>query len=324
MSRQEISELFRRLRDEKLLMGSSPKAIELGLRAYELAGAPGIVGPWRQVAAYRLAHLKLRSETLDESSLNQILDLLIEAAGEEQLDAIGPLPLIYQMPVNSLLAELQPERGGELDALNRQVFEKAVQRFTYCHSGPDGENEPILAQSQDFNLLELAAYFTRQDYSRLLGCGGTHQEISGSWCLLSNRGHSPAIQYNQSFANTELDSVLQRHPDAIAFRQLDALGNWEWWTEQTSWNPWNAPERARLIAIAIAKSEAKTGEVANILDITQNAVSKAKGKLVIDLKEKIPDRDPEQLQWGTFATATGEIPIFMAVESRSFKPLNRR
>lgn len=315
MSREEISELLESVRDEKLLIGNPEKAVQLAREAYELAGEPNVLGPWRKVAAYRLAHLMLRAEELDESSLQQILDLLREAAGEGQVDAIGPLPLIYQLPVYTRLLELRPESADDLKSARDGAFEWARRRISFSSFNRSGESSGnLLAQSETFNLLEIACYFMGANYSILLGLGSQDVDIAGSWCILSNRDYSSSVRYNQRFGCEELDAILKIHPEAVAFRQLDNLGNWEWWTNESDWTTWPSDDRARMIAMMLADPRVTTEQIARALGSNGEAVRQTKRQLFNALKRELPHVDQAALRLEALASADSEISLFMVVQ----------
>jgi len=101
----DVQELLTKSYDQKLMHGGTAEAIRFARDACENASTLPEGSPWRQLAAYRLAHLLLRQD----GSLQEIDKLLLSTEGADFLE-----------PLRSFchLAVLHRIRGGLRDSVD--------------------------------------------------------------------------------------------------------------------------------------------------------------------------------------------------------------
>ena len=231
--RSEIDKLLRQCVDEKLLRGGRQRALELASKAYQLATeSPAVPYPWPQLAAYRLAHLLLRSEDSDDklSEIDFLLELACNVPGNATTSALGPLPYLYRLAVlhRRCLAKTRHKHPPSPEL--QDAFEQArnaVQRgFTNAEISPS--RSPLAhdrgsVQRELFNLLELAAYFLGAEYAPLEGLGAIdvgNLNRDKSWFLVGPDPVISTVQYSRELAMAELEARGREHPGAILIRLL--------------------------------------------------------------------------------------------------------
>ena len=270
-ARDFVHSLLEKTTLQKLIISDSESAIKLARRALESAKHPEVAPVLRQVAAYRLAHLLMRDDDAPTETLREVDQLLAEAAGDGDTDAIGPLPLIFQIAVLSRLESTGAIKKSEAMERRLTIYRKACNRIKFSPSAgrslEDLVPEPFVLQAQTpaLNLLELASYFLNLPYKPLLGLGakpqGDEQLISGAWRLLSNTDLSYQRQFNQAYAEEELKWLLEREDNSIGFR-LNANNriNADWSTDGTAWQPWNRDNQIHILACYLENSRIATDE----------------------------------------------------------------
>lgn len=223
MTRYAIHTLLQRTRETKLLAGDLESAIEFATQAYRLALREET--PWKELAAYRLAHLLLRNEANSVEDLERILSLLKESETSIEF-GLGPLPNIYQIAVLQRLSQMQPESADEYRERQNLAYEAAIETFRSASFFGETRTRAEL-QSGHFNLLELAAYFANLPYGGLAGLGTEELptntcegafDYTGSYRLVSHDPQFGAIACTKAFAAAELESLSAKHPDAICFK----------------------------------------------------------------------------------------------------------
>lgn len=256
-----VKRLLSQTMDQKLLMGGTDEALRMAREAHELASrhkseaSKSVFGLWAAIAAYRLAHLQLRSAQNTES-LHEVDALFLEAASS---DFLGAYPHLYRIPVLLRLSQASdghPERETVQSAIDREfrhALNKIVQQTRTlpptCESPQDGP-DPI--QSNLFNLLEFAIYAAGANYSQLEGLGLSdgasrwldQQERSNGYVMLGGSDYRIRMPYE--LAKAELEARAQDQPNALWFEYVDPSTG-----RSSSWShgPGTASEeRIRMLA----------------------------------------------------------------------------
>ena len=210
--------------DRKRLKGKSADAIE----AFEELNAQsnGLVSPWPELAAYRLAMLLLRRG--EGADLERIDVLLTRASRCIQL---GPRPLLYLLGV--LHRRRLSSKVAEAEVLEQRVdraFEEARSRTDHRGSR-DGEPVRRL-QDEVFNMLELAAVFLGREMDDLDGrdgpFGGLGLSQRPGWQILGNSNSRCIIRYPYELAVCEIEAQRERDRSLILVRE-PAGGAFEYW-----------------------------------------------------------------------------------------------
>jgi len=182
-----VSRLLDDCLDQKLLHGGTKLAIAKARQALEAARAPAhLPSPWPELAAYRLAHLLLRSNPNGEL-LREVDSLLSQSSKLSTFTTpsrVGLLATIYRLPVLYRLASCaSTAEKSRHDQAIVEVMTAAIQqvhRLSVDHSGGEqvGESSVVDSESHDqplqlqiaaFNLLEFAGYFMGTPYKALEG-----------------------------------------------------------------------------------------------------------------------------------------------------------
>jgi hypothetical protein len=163
--RREVGRLLQDCMNEKVTRGSTAEALGHARKAYDLTRSSSpVVTPWPQVAAYRLAHLTLRSADNDANMLQAADRLFAEAA---TANVLGATPYIYRLATLSRRRSLLPEgheRSGVQQAMD-EVFQKAVQQLRIAgHEAAKPEGVRRELNTSAFNLLELSCYMLGLPY----------------------------------------------------------------------------------------------------------------------------------------------------------------
>jgi hypothetical protein len=181
--------------DQKLQDCEPERALNALERAYAMAvkatSANSLLRAYRQIAAYRLAHLTLqlatsaRAPATEPAMLRRALELFEDAEGGKTA-TLGPMPLIMQLPVLKRLRDLEGDEARRvgLDQRIQMTLRRAAQMardYAQPGKGTDDEAKHLslrsvrenaflpIAQGPVVNLLELAVYFLAADYSALRG-----------------------------------------------------------------------------------------------------------------------------------------------------------
>jgi hypothetical protein len=219
---------------DKVLRTGTDRALKKAEEAYKLATEPTrIDDPWPQLAAYRLAHLILRSAPTSDR-LKCAENLLWEASR----DILGPMPRLFQLAVLIRMKTLAShEDATKLDLLNQQIttaFAKAKEGIQRVRtSGLTETQAEVPIQGSMLNLLEMAAYAIGHPYNGLEGLKDSFGDLrlsDPSWFLIGKPPRNPKIRYPKKvaypkeyayprdYAFEELDAIGSRHPEAILFR----------------------------------------------------------------------------------------------------------
>lgn len=228
--REELLEKLARASNEKVLRGAEADALRELEHVHERANALGL-RPWAAIAAYRLAHLRMRTAR-GQDDLQEADDLFVEAAREEGL---GPWPDLFRLAVLHRL-----ERREML----ARTFERAKTEVRAAVARAGGRSSAaelphdVALQEGCANALELCCYFLGAEYDGLEGLGAlpfgrrnrrraTPQGPRG-WYLVSHgiselARDSQFVLRTHALARAELDALGERYPGALLF-ELPALG----------------------------------------------------------------------------------------------------
>jgi hypothetical protein len=236
MNRQKIAELLKRGTSLKLLSGSGEDSRKYLQEAYGIAHReetkseePSV---WQALTAYRLAHILMRSP-LNEEQLETVDAYLREASRKKSL---GPLPGIYRLAVMHRLKA------------SKKLIENVIRDTTellMSHSSPYGKSEADFSgpgiQDAMFNMLELAVYFSGQDYRQLEGLGNYHGGLLQDmdpfsdlypyycpWVLQGNDRKISEIRYPKRLVLEELEERAGSETYNLLFC-LNEAGNISQW-----------------------------------------------------------------------------------------------
>jgi hypothetical protein len=233
--RIRIKNLLDQSRDAKILQGGLTKAIQLAREAFQLASqAPGSLDfshPWRELAAYRLAHLLMRQPHVSFPQLEEVNDLLNLAGGDNSLSrpAIGPLPLIYRLAVlkriQSQLSGMDQDRYDQLNSEILKIYQRCS-RPNFWESQIQEYGETQL-HATEFNMLEVAAWACDLPLDSLQGLGVKLPGLldQRGWFLGSNLSEWSKIYMTEDFARAELQQLAVQYPESLIVAPDSNNGN---------------------------------------------------------------------------------------------------
>jgi hypothetical protein len=214
------SELKKRLKEvfafgitRKVFDESSESALDALKEAHSLSKKLGKTSFWPSVTAFRLAHLMFRNAK-DTNSLEAIKDLLREATDQGAPKHVSIFSEILQIAVLSRLKDLS---GRDVRLEQADIVRGLSMRLNTKERLGSAKHIPpqLPIQNYYFNLLELAVYFSGQDYSPLLGIGAEHSSpmlipgvTSTFWEIVHPDGDSDPVHYDEDLARGELNSLL--------------------------------------------------------------------------------------------------------------------
>jgi hypothetical protein len=324
--RSRVDELLRKGTDKKLLAGNTELARKNITEAYRIASSPPAIDPWRAVAAYRLAHLLLRSSR-EREGLEEIDKLFAVAS---RAGCLGPLPSIYRLAVLSRLKAFLSQ--AEFEYSKERLFFKAVENVQSMSPPGDYKESPWLygpLQDSCFNMLELSSYFLDINYQRLEGQGGDPyfdiSRDSSSWIMVGPHRELARVRYPESFAFAELDSWCGLFPEAVFFRisKDETHNHWKY-----AGSEWQATRHKGLLLLAhmlLRKIETKVELKRHVVGhCTNDHFRQVKSRLKQDLAGLINKSSSGIMiddSVSGLPVVSGDIMIFGAVEE---KVLQRR
>lgn len=240
--RNDVVGLLGKCVNEKVLHGRSEHAIGFAEEAYALAKkSPQVHSPWPQIAAYRLAHLLLRSPKRLQL-LDRIDELLHEACDESSFarrQGFSPLPYIYRLAVLHLRL-LRAGSDRQKEAIAKEIKSalavatnvvRASLRLKSAHDENALERHQL--QTGAFNLLELATYFLDEPYDVVEATGSDpdaallFSDRRYGWTIYSNNDCVQPTSTTWDVASEELESLARLYPDALLVVQHpDQLFQW--------------------------------------------------------------------------------------------------
>ncbi len=234
-TREEVFKLLKKGTSSKLLGESTQKARQYLQEAYDIARTDKLAPFWKALTAYRLGHIIMRAPQ-DKDDLLDAEEHFLQAA---RIESLGPMPGIYHLAVLHRL-EVVPK-------LLKKALVKAIERVTlYTSLAEERKGDFTLPELQDctFNMLELAVYFTGQDYHQLEGLGKLLPNADpffdlypyySPWILQSNQRLVSGIRYPKFLALEELDERVKIEPYDLIFRITANRGLSQWRTEYGDW-----------------------------------------------------------------------------------------
>lgn len=321
--RRAVETLLGECVQEKVLRAGTGRALEKAEEAYRLSTEPTeIDGPMPQLAAYRLAHLILRSAPKDER-LDRAEVLLSKASS----DVLGPVPRLFRVAVlirmKSLASPADTARIERLDRSINAAFAKAEEGIAKLRMhGPTKPQAAVGIQDGLFNLLEMAAYATGKPYEGLEGLGDPLGDLhlsDRSWFLIGSSRQRSKLLYPEEFAFEELDAIGKRFPEAILFRLCE---NPRWKRAEMSCWDRVSEQNLRLIAGVIAGEQQGrlrrhvVGEYGHE-DALRQARSRAR-KALRQMLNRGKDYDPLPDSQDGGGKVADDLLIFGAVKRNSF------
>lgn len=211
--RETIHELLVRCSDAKLQRGQPDHAIALARRAYAAASIPEL-RIWKELAAYRLAHLLLRRADRI-AGLREVNELFAEAGGDDRRIGTGdPLASIYRLAVIDRLMRRRQITAAErqqLKQVQESIFQRVTEqigRTTLLARKPTGSPDPALNRPA-YNMLELAAVFAGRTLEPLEGIDlwPLAIETTSSWMVVANRPDWGRVAFTRELAEIEWESI---------------------------------------------------------------------------------------------------------------------
>ncbi len=283
-TRREVVELLKKTAEIKVQRAAYDDALDLAEQAYSLA--QGLHAPWPQLAAYRLAQLLLRERRHTVEDLQRI-NALFETASRRGTHLLGPLPQVYRIAVLHRLSQMCPDQNGRYRAQMEQAYNDAIDAQSFPGRVDRETSDCFRIQTNNFNLVELAAFGFDLPYERLLGLGTRGPRdpglpnIRGGWVLLSQDPKTAMVRYSRAFAENELASLLEVNPQSIAFRFDRGRSEWKKGADAT-WT--NVGENTlRWIAHLLQSPGTPPREQANDLSLRAEWFRQVKRRAKLDL-----------------------------------------
>ena len=271
----DVRKLLTKTYDLKLMHGGTADAIGFARDAYEKASTlPEAWSHWRQLAAYRLAHLLLRQD----DSLQEIDELLSIAEGADFLE---PLRSFCHLAV---LHRIRSDHRKTVDrnavtARIETVFDIATGFVQQAASPGESAVVRYIAQEPSFNSLEVLSYALGLPY-RLAGIArkddfspySNHPKSSRdhAWQILSRDNVS--VWMTEEFARREFTSrIVGSHCVAVELApngQSDEKSKWAFQpSEQSLWT--DVPQHSdRLITTLLENSARSMAELRRKVGVT--------------------------------------------------------
>jgi hypothetical protein len=219
--RAQVWELLRRVNDEKAVRANETALLNRAERAYKMATLPpAVIGPLRCIAAYRLAHLLLRSTDQDFNRANSLFE---EASAFPRLSVESQ---IYRVAVLERLSNTAPEESHrrELKRMRDEAFDRARKELGESFDTA-GDRYGALGdrmQGGTFNLLELATYFTGLPYTGLEGRGSRldYALERGDWVVIGPEPETSRVHLSEATAKQELEDRARASSGGEVFFRL--------------------------------------------------------------------------------------------------------
>jgi hypothetical protein len=246
--RREVDRLLHACVDQKLLRGGTKDAIAYAQQAYKIAKVNNVPSPWPEIAAYRLAHLKMRSSAIDCDALREIDSLFAEAS---RSDRVGPIPLIYRLAVlhRLILALIDKKEISQVEVQFEEVYRKALGLLRSTQYGSESlKGDRIERQSAAFNMLEFAAYMSGRSYDDSLEGVSVLSPMDsfrkGSWSVVGK--NIDQICMTEKMARWEFDERAAKNPELVLIELVNDEEAHIRLSGDQEWNPVNS-DQAKLI-----------------------------------------------------------------------------
>lgn len=220
--RREVDNLLKLCISEKLKYGGTSEAIDLAQRAYKIAKDNKVPSPLPEYAAYRLAHLKMRSGSNEIEDLEEI-DQLFEYSSRSE--KVGPIPLIYRLAVLHRLVQSLTDKEKRKRAVDQseKVYQKALSLFKHMRFDAErsatDRTDRIERQSAAFNMLEFATYMSGRPYQPLEGVASISPNDpfrAGNWRVVG-RGVA-RINMTEEMARWEFEERAKQNPELFLIK----------------------------------------------------------------------------------------------------------
>lgn len=277
----DVRELFAKTIDEKQKRGGTVGAIGFARDAYEKASTlPEAWSQWRQLAAYRLAHLLLRQD----GSLQEIDKLLSIAEGADFLE---PLRSFCHLAVLHRIRGGMKKRTDQASVADRieKIFATAKDHVKQAALTRDRSAVgQYIAQEPSFNTLEVLSYALGLPY-KLEGIASkddflpySHDQPTNgfrthAWQILSRDPVS--VWMTEEFARREFASRISDGPcvavELAPNGQSDEKSKWAFQpSEQSLWT--DVPQHSdRLITTLLENSARSMAELRRKVGVTNYA-----------------------------------------------------
>ena len=219
--RAHVWELLRRVNDEKAVRANQTLLLNCAESAYKMATLPpAVIGPLRCIAAYRLAHLLLRSTDQGVDRANSWF---------EEASAFPPLSVesqIYRVAVLERLSNTAPEESHrrELKRMRDEAFYRARKELGESFDTAADKYGALgdRMQGGTFNLLELATYFTGLPYTGLEGRGSRldYALERGDWVVIGPERETSRVHLSKATAKEELEDRARASSGGEVFFRL--------------------------------------------------------------------------------------------------------
>lgn len=222
MFRREVDNLLKLCIGEKLKYGGTSEAIDFAQKAYKIAKDNKVPSPLPEYAAYRLAHLKMRSGSNEIEDLEEI-DQLFEYSSRSE--KVGPIPLIYRLAVLHRLVKAltdltDNEKITRAVSQSNEVYQKAFSLFKHMRFDAEGSTtDRIERQSAVFNMLEFATYMSGRPYQPLEGVASispTDPFRAGNWRVVG-RGVA-RVNMTEEMARWEFEERATQNTELILIK----------------------------------------------------------------------------------------------------------
>ncbi len=221
--RAEFARLLKNGSCAKLQICETSEALASLTRAYELANQePRLPKPWPQLAAYRYAHLLLRSNPETANDLYEIDQLFAKAA---QAKSLTVFPSLYRLAVLDKFRRLSPPVVDQEMILKR--FRACRESVAEYLSHGRTADDPFPIQHGVANMLELAAYFLNVPFREWEGIRDEESDPAQHWHLVGPEPSIAHIRFAGEFILEELQARREANPQALIFC-LPQEGN-PWW-----------------------------------------------------------------------------------------------
>jgi hypothetical protein len=282
----DVRELFAKTIDEKQKRGGTVGAIGFARDAYEKASTlPEAWSQWRQLAAYRLAHLLLRQD----GSLQEIDKLLSIAEGADFLE---PLRSFCHLAVLHRIRGGMKKRTDQASVADRieKIFATAKDHVKQAALTRDRSAVgQYIAQEPSFNTLEVLSYALGLPY-KLEGIASkddflpySHDQPTNgfrthAWQILSRDPVS--VWMTEEFARREFASRISDGP-CVAVEITRDGAKWAFQTsEKADWKPVRS-HGDKLIEVLLENlSRSKSQQCLNVYKKDDSTAKAAFRKLI--------------------------------------------
>ena len=206
----------------KVLGPDSSQAIRPFEEAHRLANLdPRLPPPWPQIAAYRLAHIRMRSaRTFEELAA---VEELLQEAGRIDVEGLGPVPRLYRIAALHRMAQVAPTESDAAVCMKAQskLFAALSSSARDLVWRPDPRSRAAVVQGTVHNYLELASYFTGEPYDRLQGMSSPTGDLllKDEWRVIGSHGvgRGRHVRLPYPLARAELDARVSSGAVDLAF-----------------------------------------------------------------------------------------------------------